>query len=85
MRLVRLRDRLTSQNATRFTMTAFSAANTNKDGTPQIDRMITTYKWNEWGQGDQTWLDVNTIYQIMFGIRYIRQKISQQYGRVALG
>lgn len=55
-----------------------------RDGTVCIDRLITTYQTNAWGSPDATWLDVNTLAQQMFLIRYLKSKLTSVYGRVAL-
>lgn len=55
-----------------------------RDGTVSIDRLITTYQVNEWGSPDATWLDVNTLAQSIFGIRYLKAKITNAHARQAL-
>lgn len=55
-----------------------------RDGTVSIDRLVTTYQLNEWGSPDATWLDIETMAQAMFGIRYIKQKVTNVHGRQAL-
>lgn len=55
-----------------------------KTKTVSIDRVITCYRLNEWGSPDPSWLDVETIAQTMFGIRYIRADLTGQWGRAAL-
>lgn len=54
------------------------------DGTVQIDRIITTYQTNGFGQPDITWLGVETRAQTVYVTRYLRQRITQVYGRMAL-
>lgn len=61
-----------------------SCYHVERDNTVSIDRLITTYQWNEWGSPDATWFDVNTIAQSVYGIRYIKQKITNTHGRQAL-
>lgn len=55
-----------------------------RDGKVRIERMITTYQSNVSGDADATYLDVNTMAQSMYGIRYIRQKLTNVHGRKAL-
>ena len=55
-----------------------------QDGTVQIDRLVTTYQRNAWGSVDQTWLDINTIAQLMYGLPYIMQYMTSMYPRAAL-
>lgn len=54
------------------------------DGTVVIDRVITTYQTNAYNQPDITWLDVETRAQMVYFVRYMRQRITQKYGRHAL-
>lgn len=51
------------------------------DGTVRIDRAITTYQVNAYNQPDITWLDVETRLQMVYLVRYLRQRITQKYGR----
>lgn len=55
-----------------------------ENGAVQIDRLITTYQKNQWGQPDQSWLDINTIAQLMYGLRDIMAYMTQTYPRAAL-
>ena len=55
-----------------------------RDGKVRIERLITTYQSNASGDPDATYLDVNTMAQSMYGIRYIRQKLTNVHGRKAL-
>lgn len=54
------------------------------DGQVLIDRVTTTYRLNAYGQPDITWLDVETRAQMVYFVRYMRQRITQKYGRHAL-
>lgn len=54
------------------------------DGTVRIDRVITTYQTNALNQPDITWLSVETRAQMVYFVRYMRQRITQVYGRMAL-
>ncbi len=55
-----------------------------RDGTVSIDRLVTTYQFNEWGSPDATWLDVETLAQSMYGIRYLKQKVTNNHARQSL-
>ncbi|MGY3588081.1 phage tail sheath C-terminal domain-containing protein [Bradyrhizobium sp. USDA 4350] len=54
------------------------------DGTVTLDRVVTTYQLNNFGQPDITWLDIETRLQMVYFVRYMRQRITQKYGRCAL-
>jgi phage tail sheath gpL-like len=53
-------------------------------GQVRVDRLITTYRLNAWGQPDQTFLDINTIAQIVYGVRSLLAYMTQTYPRAAL-
>jgi len=53
-------------------------------GSVRIERLISTYQVNASGDPDATYLDINTLAQGMYGIRYFRQKITNYHGRKAL-
>lgn len=61
-----------------------STYHVRRDGTVAIDRLITTYQTNAWSSADATWLDVNTMAQTMYMLRFLKAKITSTYGRVAL-
>jgi len=61
-----------------------SGYHVRRDGTVCIDRLITTYQTNAWGDPDATYLDVNTIAQITYAVRFLRTEISRVHGRQAL-
>jgi phage tail sheath gpL-like len=55
-----------------------------RDGTVALDRVVTTYQTNSYNQPDITWLDIETRLQMVYFVRYTRQRITQKYGRCAL-
>jgi phage tail sheath gpL-like len=54
------------------------------DGTVVIDRLVTTYRTNAGGQNDTTWLDIETLCQTVYTVRFLRQQITQKHPRDAL-
>lgn len=54
------------------------------DGQVLLDRVVTTYQTNAYAQPDITWLDVETRLQMVYFVRYMRQRITQKFGRMAL-
>lgn len=55
-----------------------------RDGTVLLERLVTTYQANAWGDVDWTYLDIETMAQSMFGIRFIRAEVTSVHGRQAL-
>jgi phage tail sheath gpL-like len=49
----------------------------------QIDRMVTTYQLTAAGIADQTFLDIETMAQGMYTMRYFRTQITDEWGRAA--
>jgi phage tail sheath gpL-like len=46
-----------------------------------LQRVISTYQRNTWGQPDPSWLDVQTGYTLMYIIRFLRQRLLQKFPR----
>lgn len=55
----------------------------NVDQTVQIDRMVTTYQLTAAGVPDQTFLDIETMAQGMYTMRYFRTAVTDAWGRAA--
>lgn len=53
-------------------------------GTLRVERAVTSYQLNAWNQPDPSYLDINTPFQLSFIIRFLRQRVTQKYGRHAL-
>lgn len=49
-----------------------------------IDGTYTTYKTNVWGDLDASWRSLNTMFQTMFFVRYLRTTMTNAYPRAAL-
>ena len=54
---------------------------TVNSGTVQIDRVITTYQKNAYGQADNSYLSVETLYTSAYILRKLRSIITSKYGR----
>lgn len=61
-----------------------SALSVNADGTVAIQRLLTTYQTNLYGQADQTFLGVETIAISAYVKRYFKQLITTIYPRHVL-
>lgn len=51
------------------------------DGQVRINRCITTYQRNAWGQPDPSYLDVETLATVQYFVRFLRQRIVQKFPR----
>ncbi len=56
----------------------------SRDGKVRIDRLLTTYKTNDAGAPDSSYLDVQTMAQLQYFIRFMDARIKQRYPRHAL-
>jgi phage tail sheath gpL-like len=50
-------------------------------GAVAISRCITTYQTNVWNQPDPSWLDIQTPATLAYIIRFLRQRVTQKFGR----
>ncbi|MDX2265445.1 MAG: phage tail sheath subtilisin-like domain-containing protein [Hyphomicrobiales bacterium] len=77
-------DRFTVSERNSLYYDGISGYTVGRDGVVRIDRVVTTYKANAYGSPDWTYLDIETMAQSVYGIRFLRQKIENQHGRKAL-
>lgn len=77
-------DRFTKTQRQALYYDGIASYHVRRSGEVCIDRACTTYQLNPWGIPDASWLDVETLYQGMYAIRYLRAKVVGQWGRAAL-
>lgn len=73
-------DRFTVTERETLLRNGISTYNVNA-GKVQIDRVITTYQTNAYGQADNSYLSVETLYTSAYILRYLRGIITSKYGR----
>ncbi|EHJ8971178.1 phage tail sheath subtilisin-like domain-containing protein [Salmonella enterica] len=54
------------------------------DGTVQTENLITTFQKNSYGNPDNSYLQVETLFTLMFVMRYLRNRITSRFGRMKL-
>ncbi|MGX9966069.1 phage tail sheath subtilisin-like domain-containing protein [Roseomonas sp. F4] len=54
------------------------------DGAASIQRLVTRYRLNTFGQADQSFLDVETLFTLMAVIRRLRTAVTQKFARSKL-
>ena len=54
------------------------------DGSVQIDKIVTTYKVGSAGQPDAVFRDVQAVYQVSGGLKYLRALLATEHGNKAL-
>lgn len=62
-------------------ISTFSVAD---DGTVSIENLITTYQKNAFGSADNSYLEVETLFTLMFVLRSMRNAITSKFSRVKL-
>ena len=73
---------LTDRNVLLFDgMSTFTVAD---DGTVAIENLITTYQKNAFGQPDNSYLQVETLFLLMYCIRRLKGVVTSKYGRKKL-
>lgn len=77
-------DILTKNELQTFYFSGISGYHVRRDGSVCIDRVVTTYKTNAWGDPDWTYLDIETMAQSMYYVRSLRTEVTTKHGRQAL-
>lgn len=54
------------------------------DSTVRVENIITTYQKNAYGDNDDSYLQVETLYLLMFVSRYLRTQVTSKFGRMKL-
>ncbi|HEY8334937.1 MAG TPA: phage tail sheath subtilisin-like domain-containing protein [Tardiphaga sp.] len=54
------------------------------DGTVAIENAITTYQKNSFGQPDNSYLEVETLFTLMFVLRFLRTRVTSKFPRMKL-
>ncbi len=78
--------------ASRFTLTernnllhsGISTVTTTDDGTVQVENIITTYQKNKYGAEDDSYLQIETLFLLMFVTRFLRTQVTSKFARMKL-
>ena len=54
------------------------------DGTVAIENVITTYQKNAFGSADDSYLQIETLFNLMFQLRFLRTRITSKFPRMKL-
>ncbi|MCC3745325.1 phage tail sheath subtilisin-like domain-containing protein [Rouxiella badensis] len=54
------------------------------DSTVQVENLITTYQTNKYGDADDSYLQVETLFLLMFITRFIRTQVTTKFARMKL-
>lgn len=64
--------------------TGISTYNVAHDGTVSIQRVITTYQKNKFGQEDDSYMSIETMFNLMYIIRFLQTRITSKFARMKL-
>lgn len=76
------RFQFSDRNALLFT--GISTFTVGDDGTVRIENLITTYQKNSFGNPDNSYLQVETLYTLAYVLRFMRIAITSKFSRVKL-
>lgn len=77
-------DRLTITDSNSLLYRGIATAQTEADGTLRIQREISTYRVNEWGEPDPSYLDLTTPATLSYYVRSLRQRLRLKFPRAKL-
>ncbi|HDM8413813.1 TPA: phage tail sheath subtilisin-like domain-containing protein [Yersinia enterocolitica] len=61
-----------------------STVTTADDGTVQVENIITTYQKNKYGAEDDSYLQIETLFLLMFVTRFLRTQVTSKFARMKL-
>lgn len=79
-----LEDRFDATERNNLLFSGISTYTVADDGTVSIENIITTYQTNAYGDEDDSYLQVETLFNLMFVMRYLRTQVTSKFGRMKL-
>lgn len=79
-----LEDRFTLTERNNLLHSGISTFTVADDGTVSVENVITTYQTNAYGDADDSYLQVETLFNLMFVVRYLRTQVTSKFGRMKL-
>ncbi|MBQ0956929.1 phage tail sheath subtilisin-like domain-containing protein [Serratia symbiotica] len=79
-----LEDRFTLTERNNLLYSGISTYTVADDGSVQVEKTITTYQKNKYGDADDSYLNIETIFLLMFVTRFLRAQITSKFGRMKL-
>ncbi|HBN7019220.1 TPA: phage tail sheath subtilisin-like domain-containing protein [Escherichia coli] len=79
-----LEDRFTLTERNNLLYSGISTFTVADDGTVSVENVITTYQTNAYGDADDSYLQVETLFNLMFVVRYLRTQVTSKFGRMKL-
>ncbi|MGX1957033.1 phage tail sheath subtilisin-like domain-containing protein [Serratia proteamaculans] len=79
-----LEDRFTLTERNNLLYSGISTFTVADDGSVQIEKTITTYQKNKFGDADDSYLNIETLFLLMFVTRFLRTQITSKFSRMKL-
>ncbi|MGL4859523.1 MAG: phage tail sheath subtilisin-like domain-containing protein [Enterobacteriaceae bacterium] len=79
-----LSDRLTMTERNNLLYSGISSFVAGDDDLPRIENLITTYQKNGHGTPDDSYLQIETLYLLMYVLRALRRVVTSKFGRMKL-
>ncbi|VTN15515.1 Mu-like prophage tail sheath protein gpL [Raoultella terrigena] len=79
-----LQDRFELTERNNLLYSGISTYTVADDGTVNVENIITTYQKNSYGDEDDSYLQVETLFSLMFVTRYLRTAVTSKFGRMKL-
>jgi phage tail sheath gpL-like len=77
-------DLFTKANRQTLLTSGIATVDVTQSGAVRLERMVTTYQTNAYGVNDQSYLDTETLYDLMFVTRDLRAFVTQTFPRAKL-
>lgn len=79
-----LEDRFTLTERNNLLYSGISTFTVADDGSVQVEKTITTYQKNKFGDADDSYLNIETLFLLMFVTRFLRTQITSKFSRMKL-
>ncbi|KEA54675.1 tail protein [Mangrovibacter sp. MFB070] len=79
-----LEDRFNLTERNNLLYSGISTFTVDDDGTVRIENLITTYQKNSYGDADDSYLQVETLFTLAFVVRFLRTQVTSRFGRMKL-
>lgn len=77
-------DRFTLTERNNLLHSGISTLTVDDDGTVRIENLITTYQTNNYGAEDDSYLQIETLFLLMYNNRYLKTQVTSKFSRMAL-
>jgi len=79
-----LEDRFNLTERNNLLYSGISTFTVDDDGTVRIENLITTYQQNSYGDDDDSYLQVETLFTLAFVVRFLRAQVTSRFARMKL-